>query len=112
MMLTYMAAYNLQAIDIVKIDLADQEALEAECTEGFELGYSGKQIIHPSQLEIANKCFSPNPVQVTWSKRVVEAADAHYETGTGAFSLDDKMIDEPTVKQARKLLERAQVCGM
>jgi citrate lyase subunit beta-like protein len=108
--LVHAAMHNLHAIDLVNIDLKDHAGLKAECVEAFELGYSGKQIIHPSQLEVANACFAPDAARVEWAHRVVETSEKSYQAGTGAYVLDDKMIDEPTVKQARKLLSRAALC--
>lgn len=105
------AANDLQAIDIVTIDYKDIEALRIESQFGARLGYNGKQIIHPAQVEPAQTAFTPNDEAIAYAKRIVETFEASQKEGKGAYSLDGKMIDMPLVKNARKVLERAKAAG-
>ncbi|MBM3180544.1 MAG: CoA ester lyase [Chloroflexi bacterium] len=100
------AANDLQAIDIVTIDFKDIEALRVESEFGARLGFSGKQIIHPAQVEPVQTAFTPNEEAIANAKRIVETFEASQKEGRGAYSLDGKMIDMPLVKNARKVLER------
>ena len=100
------AAYDLQAIDIVTIDYKDIEALRIESEFGARLGYSGKQIIHPAQVEPVQTAFTPNDEAIAYAKRIVETFEANQKEGKGAYSLDGKMIDMPLLKNAKKVLER------
>jgi citrate lyase subunit beta-like protein len=105
------AANDLQAIDIVTIDYKDLDALRIESEFGAQLGYSGKQIIHPAQVEPVQTAFTPNAESIAHAKRIIETFEASQKEGKGAYSLDGKMIDMPLVKNARKVLERANAAG-
>jgi citrate lyase subunit beta-like protein len=105
------AANDLQAIDIVTIDYKDIEALRIESEFGARLGYSGKQIIHPAQVEPVQTAFTPNDQAIADAKRIVETFEASQKEGKGAYSLDGKMIDMPLLKNAQKVLERARAAG-
>jgi len=105
------AAFSLQAIDIVTIDFKDMEALRAESEFGARLGFSGKQIIHPAQVEPVQTAFTPNEEAIAHAKRIVESFEASQKEGRGAFALDGKMIDMPLLKNAQKVLERARAAG-
>jgi citrate lyase beta subunit len=108
---TACAAYDLQAIDIVAIDFRNLDALRAEAEFGARLGYSGKQIIHPAQVELVQSAFTPSDEAITYARRVVEAFETSQKEGKGAFALDGKMIDMPLLKNAQKVLERARAAG-
>lgn len=105
------AANDLQAIDIVTIDYKDIETLRAEAEFGVRLGYSGKQIIHPAQVEPVQTAFTPSDESIVFAKRIVETFEASQKEGRGAYSLDGKMIDMPLLKNAQKVLERARAAG-
>ena len=108
---TAAAAYGLQAIDIVTIDFHEIEKIRAEARFGAQLGYSGKQIIHPNQVAPVQEAFTPDDEAVAYAKRLVEAFEEHQQKGAGAFALDGKMIDMPLVKAAQNVLERARAAG-
>jgi citrate lyase beta subunit len=105
------AAYDLQAIDIVTIDFRDTDALRAESEFGAQLGYSGKQIIHPAQVEPVQSAFTPNDEAIAYARRIVETFEASQKDGKGAYALDGKMIDMPVLRNAQKVLERARAAG-
>ncbi|MEJ5241418.1 MAG: CoA ester lyase [Anaerolineales bacterium] len=103
------AAFGLQAIDMVSIELQDMERVRAEAIFGAQMGYSGKQIIHPNQVAPVHEAFTPSAEAVAQAQRVIEAYEAHLREGKGAFALDGKMIDLPLVKAARNVLARAGI---
>jgi len=108
---TACATYDLQAIDIVTIDFKDLERVRREAEFGAQLGFSGKQIIHPNQVTPVQEAFTPDDDSIAYARRVVEAFDAHQKEGKGAFALDGGMIDMPLVKNAQKVLGRAKAAG-
>jgi citrate lyase subunit beta-like protein len=108
---TACAAFGLQAIDIVAIDFKDLEALRAESEFGARLGFSGKQLIHPAQVEPVQEAFTPDDEAIAHAKRIVETFEAAQKSGAGAYALDGKMIDMPLLKSAQKVLERAKAAG-
>jgi citrate lyase beta subunit len=109
---TACAAYGLQAIDIVTIDFRDMDALRAESEFGAQLGYSGKQIIHPSQVEPVQTAFTPDHQAIEYARRIVESFEVSQKAGRGAYALDGRMIDMPLLQNAQKVLERAKAAGL
>jgi (3S)-malyl-CoA thioesterase len=94
-------AAGIWALDGVFNDLANDEGLRVECREGRVLGFDGKTLIHPNQIEMTNRIWSPSEAQVEEAKALVEAA-----TG-GAERFRDRMIETMHVDMAKRLLARA-----
>ncbi len=105
------AAFGLQAIDIVTIDFKDLDALRRESEFGAQLGFTGKQIIHPAQVGPVQAAFTPDDAAIAYARRIVETFEASQAKGAGAYALDGKMIDRPLLKNAQKVLERAAAAG-
>ncbi|RFU25030.1 hypothetical protein B7463_g11303, partial [Scytalidium lignicola] len=102
------------AIDLVCTAYKGPEGLrtlEEECLGGKGLGFNGKQCIHPSQVEIAQKAFAPGEKEVEWAVRIVVADEKADAQGRGAWTLDGKMIDAPVVGKARAIVKKAELCG-
>jgi len=108
---TACAANDLQAIDMVYIDFRDLEGLRVEAEQGAGFGFSGKQVIHPNQVSVAQEAFTPSDKAIEYAKRVVETFEASRKEGKGAYALDGKMIDMPLLKNAQKVLDRAKAAG-
>ncbi|KAF2836409.1 citrate lyase beta subunit [Patellaria atrata CBS 101060] len=108
-------AHNLpSAIDLVATSYRSESALqmlEEECAGGKRLGFNGKQVIHPAQVDVAQRVFSPGEEEVEWAVRVCVADEKADRVGRGAWTLDGKMIDAPVAKKARAVVERARACG-
>jgi citrate lyase beta subunit len=109
--LTAAAAFGLQAIDIVTIDFKDLDALRAESEFGAQLGFTGKQIIHPAQVEPVQSAFTPNDAAIAHAQQIVQTFQASQARGAGAYALEGKMIDMPLLKNAQKVLDRAKAAG-
>lgn len=110
-LVTSAAAFGLQAIDMVKIDFQDLQALQRESLQGAKMGFSGKQIIHPNQIVPVQEAFTPDDSTIKQALRITTAFKEHQSAGKGAFALDGKMIDAPIVKAAERILERARAAG-
>lgn len=106
------AAFGLQAIDMVFIHFKDPEGLRLEALQGAQLGFAGKQIIHPNQIQIVQETFTPTPEAIAYAQTVVKAFQEYQQAGAGAFALDGKMIDLPIVKSAERVLQRARAAGL
>ena len=104
-------AFGLQAIDMVTVDYRDTERVRHEAAFGAQLGYTGKQVIHPAQVGPVQDAFTPDDEAIANAKRLVEAFESHQKEGKGAFGLDGQMIDLPLVKSAQNVLERAKAAG-
>ncbi|KAI5918512.1 beta subunit of citrate lyase [Camillea tinctor] len=86
--------------------------LEEECRDGRDLGFNGKQCIHPSQVDTVQRMFAPDEGEVDWAVRVVVANEKAKRAGKGAWTLDGHMIDAPVVGKAGAIIRRASACGM
>lgn len=109
---TAAAAFGLQAIDMVYVDLNDEPGLEEECRFARQLGFVGKTAIHPRQVEIINRLFAPSPEEIEQALRLVQAFEVHQAAGAGAFELDGKMVDLPVMRAAERMLARARAAGL
>ena len=98
------AAATVEAIDTVYTDFEDEEGLETDTRFAAQLGFDGKLAIHPAQVAPINRAFSPDPADVEWAKRVVEANES---TDDAVFRVDGEMIDAPLLAQAERILSRA-----
>ncbi len=105
---TACAAYGLQAIDMVSVNFQDLDSLRREALFGAQLGYSGKQVIHPNQVALVQEAFTPDEAAIAASRQLVEAFNLHQASGSGAFAMDGRMIDMPLVNAAQGVLERAR----
>lgn len=110
-LVTAAAAYGLQAIDLVTVDFRDSEQARRDAFFGAQMGYSGKQIIHPAQVEPVQEAFTPNAETIRYAQRVIETFELNQAKGAGAYDLDGKMIDLPLLKSAQNVLERARAAG-
>jgi citrate lyase beta subunit len=110
-LVTHAAAYDLQAIDMVYLDFHDLEGLRREAEFGAQLGFTGKQVIHPNQVAPVQAAFTPPEALIRQAQRVVEAARENESTGRGAFALDGKMVDAPIIKAAARVLAAARAAG-
>jgi citrate lyase subunit beta/citryl-CoA lyase len=95
-------------IDTVWPHLDDEAGLLAEARQARAMGYQGKLAIHPKQLEIVNRTFSPTPEEIAFAKKVCEAFDAAEASGSSALVVDGVFVDYPVVNRARALLRAAE----
>jgi len=109
---THAAAFGLQAIDMVAVDYHDAAALLDEARQGAQLGYSGKQAIHPNQIGPIQAAFTPAPEAIAQARRLIQAYADWQASGVGAFELDGKMVDAPVVKAAERVLSKARAAGV
>ena len=98
-------AAGVYAIDSIWQKIDDISGLIKDATTGMKLGYKGKSIIHPSQIEPVHKIFVPNKEEVEWARKVVNALSDAMSKGKGAVRLEGKMIDAVHYKRAKALLD-------
>lgn len=104
------AAAGVSAIDTVFVDFRDSDGLESECRAAIRDGFTGKMAIHPNQIEPINRIFTPSEAAIKQAKKIVDLFESAGEN-IGVLSLDGKMVDQPHLKQARRILARAQSSG-
>ena len=97
-------AYGLRAIDGPFGDFNDPDAYIEAAKRGAAIGIEGKWAIHPSQIELANKVFSPPSSEVTKAKRILEELEKAAKAGKGAAQLDGRMIDAASARMAENIV--------
>jgi citrate lyase subunit beta/citryl-CoA lyase len=91
-------------LDGVYNDIKDEEGFEAECVQGRQLGFDGKTLIHPTQVEPCNRVFAPSPTEVEQAREIIEAFQAAQAAGKGVVSVNGRMIENLHVENARRAL--------
>jgi malyl-CoA/(S)-citramalyl-CoA lyase len=104
-------AYGLRPIDGPFGDFSDPDGYDAAARRAAVLGYEGKWAIHPSQIELANRVFTPAEAEVTKARRIMEAMAQAAKEGKGAVSLDGRLIDAASIRMAEALLATADAIG-
>lgn len=91
-------------LDGVYNDVKNAEGFRVECVQGCEMGFDGKTLIHPGQVEISNDVWAPSPDEIAHANRVIEAFDAALSEGRGVVTVDGRMIENLHVDNARRVL--------
>ena len=95
-------------VDGVHLDLADDAGLAYACRQGREMGFDGKTLIHPKQIDAANMAFAPDSEAVAWAKRIIAEFEAAQAQGKGVVVVDGKLIENLHVAEAKRLVALAQ----
>ncbi len=91
-------------LDGVYNDVRNPEGFAEECAQGAAMGFDGKTLIHPSQVEPCNEAFSPSAEEIEYSRRVIEAFEQGLAEGVGVVTVDGRMIENLHVDNARRAL--------
>ena len=97
-------AYRLAAIDGVFNDIRNDAGLSAECEQGRVLGFDGKTLIHPSQIDTANRVFSPSEDELAQAREVIAAFALPGNRDKGVISLNGQMVELLHLEQAERLV--------
>jgi citrate lyase subunit beta/citryl-CoA lyase len=97
-------AARRQVVDGIWPDVSDEAGLRRDALQARRLGFTGKSLIHPGQIETINEVFSPSADEVSYARRVIDAFEGAQRKGEGAVALDGKMLDQPIVERARRTL--------
>ncbi len=97
-------AANKVILDGVFNDINDVDGFTNECRQGCAMGFDGKTLIHPSQVEPCNEAFAPNAQEVEYARRVILAFDEAHADGRGVVTIDGRMIENLHVDEARRVL--------
>ena len=98
---------GLAILDGVHLDLNDDEGFEYACQQGAELGFDGKTLIHPKTIAVANRVFSPSPMDVDWSRKIIAAHAEATAEGKGVAVVDGMLIEHLHVDSAKRLVAMA-----
>lgn len=98
-------AYGLVCIDGVYNAFKDEDGLRVECQQGLTMGFDGKSLIHPAQVEITNEVFAPDDAALELARRYIEA----FENASGVAVVDGKIVENLHVENAVRLLTKADM---
>ena len=101
-------AAGIQAFDTVYSNVNNEEGFLAEAALIKQLGFDGKSLINPRQIELLHNLFAPTQKDVDQARRIIDAAEEAERNGLGVVSLNGKMIDAPIIDRAKLVLERAK----
>ncbi len=102
------SAYGLRAIDCPYGDFNDNKGFEYLSKSSYTLGFDGKMVIHPNQIKIANKVFSPSRKEYLIAKEMLNTIDTASKKGKGAVAFKGKLLDIVTIKQAKNIVNLYQ----
>ena len=102
---------GVQALDSVYSDVADDDGLYEEARRARILGFDGKSVIHPRQIPVVHRAFTPSEKEIAAALRVERGLAEGKRMGVGVVVVDGKMVDAPVLKRARKVLELARAAG-
>lgn len=100
-------AADIEPLDSSYSDIGNTEGLLNSCYEARALGFTGKSVIHPSQIPYVKKAFLPSDEEVQQAKAVIAAYEESLKAGKGAVAIDGQMIDIPVVEKARRIIEES-----
>ncbi len=102
-------ANNLDVIDTVFADINDDEGLRIETEYAKKIGFTGKAVINPRQIDIIHEVYAPTSDEIRKAYKIINAFNINSKEGRGVFALDGKMVDAPVVARARYVLELAGI---
>ena len=101
-------AEGLVIVDGVYNAFKDDVGLKVECDQGRDMGFDGKTLIHPAQVEIANAAFAPAPEEIDLARRQIDAFEQAESEGQGVAVVDGKIVENLHVATAREILAKAE----
>ena len=104
------AAAEVMPIDTVYTDFRNEAGLAAEAEQARRDGFTGKMAIHPAQVAVINRVFTPGPAALAHARQIVDVFAAN--PGAGVVGIDGKMIDRPHLRQAERILAQARAAGI
>ncbi len=103
---------GVQVSDTVLPDVENEQALVGETERARSLGFDGKGVIHPLQIDLVHRSLAPTQEDLAWARGVVSAAEEGERRGSGAVAYRGRMVDRPVLLRAQRILEVAHELGM
>ncbi|MBC2851142.1 MAG: aldolase/citrate lyase family protein [Cetobacterium sp.] len=105
-------AAGIDPLDSVYSDVNNDEGFIKEATMIKQMGFSGKSLIHPRQIELLHKVYTPSEIDIKKAKKIVDATREALEQNKGVFTVDGKMVDKPIIERAEHVLRLAKAAGV
>ena len=103
---------GVDILDGVYNDLADADGLVRECEQGRDMGFDGKTLIHPNQIDTCNRVFTPSAEEIAWSKKIIAAFELPENRTKGVVQLDGRMVEIMHADIARRVVAIADAIEM
>ena len=100
-------AHRIDILDGVYNDLSDAKGFEAECAQARDMGFDGKTLIHPNQIEPCNAVFSPSAEEVAQARKLIAAFELPENQGKGVVQVDGRMVERMHAEMAQRTVEIA-----
>lgn len=104
-------AYGIEVVDSVSNDFRDLDAFAAECRQGRSMGFDGKMLIHPAQIEAANRLFAADPADIAEAQAIIAAFADPAADGFNVLNVNGRMIERLHVEQAERLAAKARLAA-
>ncbi|MBO3442987.1 aldolase/citrate lyase family protein [Clostridium sp. CCUG 7971] len=105
-------ACGLEVLDTVYSDINNDEGFLKEANLIKRMGFGGKSLIHPRQVELIHDVFTPSEKEIAKAQNIVDATREALEQNLGVFTVDGKMVDKPIIERAQRVLELAKAAGV
>src|SRR6185312_13133314 len=101
-------AYGIDVLDSVYNDIADSAGFAAECAQARDMGFDGKTLVHPSQIEPCNAAFSPSPEEIAQARTAIAAFDRPENKDKGVVQIEGRMVERMHAEMARRTVAIAE----
>jgi citrate lyase subunit beta/citryl-CoA lyase len=105
-------ACGLEVLDTVYADVNNDEGFLKEANLIKRMGFGGKSLIHPRQVELIHDVYTPTEIEIAKARKIVEATEEALKQNLGVFTVDGKMVDKPIIERAQRVLQLAQAAGV
>ena len=112
MMLLAARAAGIQCFDSLFPNIDDMEGFKAEVIQNRKMGFDGKSIVNPRQIEFVHKTFAPTEKEIAYAEKLVRGCQAQADAGIGVYTVDGKMVDIPFFEDAKRVIRLAKACGV
>jgi len=112
MMLIAARAAGVQCFDTMFPNIDDMEGFKKEVIQNRKMGFDGKSIVNPRQIEFVHKTFAPTPKEIAYAEKLCRSFNEQADSGVGVYTVDGKMVDIPFFEDARRVIALAKACGV
>lgn len=111
-MLMAARAAGLQCFDTMWPNIDDVEGFQSEVRQNRKMGFDGKSVVNPKQIQYVHDTFAPTPKEIAYAEKLCRSFNEQADAGVGVYTVDGKMVDIPFFEDARRVIELAKACGV
>lgn len=111
-MLLAARAAGVQCFDTMFPNVDDMEGFKAEVIQNHQMGFDGKSVINPRQIQFVHETFAPTEKEIAYAEKLVRGCQAQADAGIGVYTVDGKMVDIPFFEDAKRIIKLAKACGV